>query len=227
MTNDSHLFKPHGDGIPMLEGKNIHQYTNKWKEAPKPTYSITEKDIINNLPDEKMYYKDYWLAYRLIASSTNERTMISTIVPPGYVCGNSIAIVKMNDLKAMCFLCGVLNSFVVDYLLRQKVSANVNMFYFLELPIPRIKDGQYFDAIAKKAVQLVATNTEFTKLKSEFGMISPVVDEQDRQSVKNKIDALVAKMYGINEEELKHILSQFPIVDNKIKEQVLNEYSRL
>jgi Alw26I/Eco31I/Esp3I family type II restriction m6 adenine DNA methyltransferase len=227
MTNDSHLFKPHGDGIPMLEGKNIHQYTNKWKEAPKPKYSITEKDIINNLPDEKMYYKDYWLAYRLIASSTNERTMISTIVPPGYVCGNSIAIVKMNDLKAMCFLCGVLNSFVVDYLLRQKVSANVNMFYFLELPIPRIKDGQYFDAIAKKAVQLVATNTEFTKLKSEFGMISPVVDEQDRQSVKNKIDALVAKMYGINEEELKHILSQFPIVDNKIKEQVLNEYSRL
>ena len=153
--------------------------------------------------------------------------MISTIIPPGYVCGNSIAIVRIGDLKAMCFLCGVLNSFVVDYLLRQKVSANVNMFYFLELPIPRMKDGQYFESIAKKVVQLVATTSDFSTLKSELGMIAPVTDEQDRQSVRNKIDALVAKMYGINEEELKDILSQFPIVDNKIKEQVLNQYSRL
>lgn len=227
MTNDSGLFKPYGKGVPMLEGKNIHQYTNQWKEAPKPRYSVTESDIKASLSSDNLYNMDYWLAYRLISHSQNERTMISTIIPPGYVCGNSIAIVRINNLKAMCFLCGVLNSFVVDYLLRQKVSANVNMFYFLELPIPRIKDGQYFETIAKKVVQLVATTNDFSKLKSEFGMISPVVDEQDRQSVKNKIDALVAKMYGINEEELKHILSQFPIVDNKIKEQVLNEYSRL
>ena len=227
MTNDSSLFKPYGRGIPMLEGKNIHQYTNQWKEAPRPKYSVSESDIKATLPSGNTYYTKYWLAYRLISHSQNERTMISTIIPPGYVCGNSIAIVRIGDLKAMCFLCGVLNSFVVDYLLRQKVSANVNMFYFLELPIPRMKDGQYFESIAKKVVQLVATTSDFSTLKSEFGMIAPVTDEQDRQSVRNKIDALVAKMYGINEEELRHILSQFPIVDNKIKEQVLNEYSRL
>lgn len=227
MTNDSSLFRPYGRGVPMLEGKNIHQYTNQWKEAPKPRYSVTESDIKANLSKDNLYHENYWLAYRLVARSTDSRTMISTIIPPGQVCGNSIAIVRINNLKAMCFLCGVLNSFVVDYLLRQKVSANVNMFYFLELPIPRIKDGQYFDSIAKKVVQLVATTNDFSGLKNEFGMIAPVIDEQDRQSVRNKIDALVAKVYDINEDELRHILSQFPGVDNKIKEQVLNEYSRL
>lgn len=227
MTNDSHLFKPYGNGIPLLEGKNIHQYTHQWKDAPKARYSIPERDVEANLSDEGKYYNDYWLAYRLIASSTNERTLISAIIPPGYVCGHSVAIIRLPDKKAMCYLCGVMNSFVVDYLMRQKVSANVTMFNLEEMPIPRLKDGQIFEAITKKVVQLVAVTNDFSKLKSEFGMMSPVVDEQDRQSVKNKIDALVAKMYGINEEELKHILSQFPIVDNKIKEQVLNEYSRL
>lgn len=227
MTNDSHLFKPYGKGTPMLEGKNIHQYTTRWKEAPKPQYSVLESDIKANLSENKIYHNDYWLGYRLISHSQNERTLISTIIPPGYVCGNSIAIVKLKDLRSMCFLCGVLNSFVVDYLIRQKVSANVNMFYFLELPIPRLKEGQAFDSIAKKVVQLVATTNEYSKLKNEFGIVSSVTDEQDRQLVRAKIDAQVAKLYGITEDELRYILAQFPIIESKIKEQVLNEYSKL
>ncbi len=227
MTNDSQLFKPYGKGIPMLEGKNIHQYTKEWKEAPKPRYSVSEVDLKTNLTNGKAYYKNYWLAYRLVARSTDIRTLMSTVIPPEYVCGNSIAIVKVDNLKAMCFLCGVLNSFVVDYLIRQKVSANVNMFYFLELPIPRIKDGQIFDSIVKKVVQLVATTNEFATMKSEIGMISFITSEQDRQLTRARIDAQVAKLYEINGEELKHILSQFPIVDEKIKEQILQEYSKL
>lgn len=228
MTNDSNLFKPYGKGVPMLEGKNIHQYTNSWKEAPKPKYSVTESDIKAKLADDKIYHRDYWLAYRLISHSQNERTMISTIVPPGYVCGNSIAIVKTDgSLKVLPFLCGVLNSFVLDYLVRQKVSANVNIFYFLELPVPRLNSGNLFDSIAKKVVQLVAITSEFSKLKEEFGVISTVTDEKDRQLVRAKIDALVAKLYELNKEELRHILAQFPVIDEKIKEQVLNEFSVL
>ncbi|MEK6923679.1 MAG: hypothetical protein AABW54_00380, partial [Candidatus Micrarchaeota archaeon] len=75
------------------------------------------------LPGGRDYHNGYWLAYRLIASSTNYRTFISAVIPPGYVCGNSLAIVRLRSLKQLCFLCGVMNSFVVDYFIRQKVSA--------------------------------------------------------------------------------------------------------
>jgi Alw26I/Eco31I/Esp3I family type II restriction m6 adenine DNA methyltransferase len=227
MTNDSKLFKPAGVGVPMLEGKNIHQYTHQWKESPKARYSITEADIVANLSKEKIFHNNYWLAYRLIASSTNERTMISSIIPPGYVCGHSVAIIRIPDVKEMCYLCGILNSFVIDYLMRQKVSTNLTMFNIKELPIPRLKEGDVFNLIIKKVVQLVSITNEFSSLKSEIGMVSQITDEQDRQIIKAKIDAIVAKLYGINEEELKHILSQFPLVDNKIKELVLREYSRI
>lgn len=224
MTNDSHLFhEGRLGGIPMLEGKNIHQFTHQWKEAPQARYSIDEKDIYASLKDDKIYHKGYWLAYRLIASSTNERTLISTIIPQGYVCGNSIAIVKTEGLKNLCYLAGILNSFIVDYFIRQKVSANVNMFYFLEIPIPRLSSGPEYESIARMTAQLVSVTDEFTELKKELGISYGITNENDRLIVRAKIESEVAKLYNITKQEMEYILTKFPIVDEKYKKKVLDE----
>jgi len=224
MTNDSHLFQTGKLGVPMLEGKNIYQFQHLWKESPSPRYTIKEEDIRANLKPDKIYNKNYWMAYRLIARSNDHRTFISAVVPPGYVCGNSIAIIRLPTLKQLCFLCGVMNSFVIDYLLRQKVSANINMFYFLETPIPRISSGKDFDEIARKTAQLVATTDEFSELKKELGMNNPVSSDADRMKVRAQIDAMVAKLYGITKDELEYVLTKFPNADERQKKLVLEEY---
>ncbi len=225
MTNDSSLFQE-GKlvGVPMLEGKNIEQFTHQWKEAPTPRYKIYEKDITVALKEDKIYHKSYWMAYRLIASSTNYRTLISTIVPPGYVCGHSIAIVRLTNLKQLCFLTGVMNSFVIDYYIRQKVSANVTMFNFLETPVPRLNSGKDFDAIARKAAQLVCTTDEFSELKKETGIGHGLANENDRRLARAQLDAMIANIYGITKEEMEFILEQFPIVEQKQKELILNNF---
>ncbi len=225
MTNASHLFhEGRLDGVPMLEGKNIEQFTHRWKEAPTPRYSIDEKDILSNLKPEAVYHTGYWMAYRLIASSTNYRTFISTVVPPGYACGNSVAIVRLPDLRTLCYLCGVINSFMADYFIRQKVSANVNMFYFLETPVPRVSSGPQFEEIVKKTAQLVATTPEFDQLKKETGVPHGLTDESDRILARAQLDVAVAKLYGISREDLVYIMEKFPNVDQKQKEAVLREY---
>ncbi|MBI5332834.1 MAG: N-6 DNA methylase [Candidatus Aenigmarchaeota archaeon] len=225
MTNDSHLFKTGKlGGIPMLEGKNIEQFTHQWKEAPRSRYTITQKDVMANLAPEKIYHTDYWMAYRLIASSTNYRTFISTIVPPRYVCGNSIAIIKLPTHKQLCYLCGIMNSFVIDYLIRQKVSANVNMFYFLETPVPRLSSGKEFDLIVRRVAQLVSTSKEFSELKKEIGIEHELINENDRALARAQLDATVAKIYGITKNDLSFILEHFPNIDNKQKELVLEQY---
>lgn len=225
MTNDSHLFKEGKlGGVPLLEGKNMEQFTHQWKEAPAARYTVSEEDIKKNLKPESIYHTDYWMAYRLIASSTNYRTFISAIIPPGYVCGNSLAIIKMPTLKELCYLCGVMNSFVIDYFMRQKVSANINMFYFLETPVPRLSSGKEFEEIAKKTAQLVATTDEFSALRKEFGISGGLADGNDRLLARAKIDVAVAKLYGITKEELAYILEKFPLVDAKQKEMVMREY---
>ncbi len=225
MTNDSHLFRTGKlGGIPMLEGKNIEQFTHQWKESPRSRYTISEKDVLANLKEEKRYHTGYWMAYRLIASSTNYRTFISTVIPPGYVCGNSLAIIRLPELKQLCYLVGIMNSFVVDYFLRQKVSANINMFYFLETPVPRLSSGKDFDFIVKKVAQLVCTTDEFSGLKKEIGIEHALTNENDRTLARAQLDAAVAKIYGITKDELEFILQRFPNVEQKQKELVLEQY---
>ena len=225
MTNDSHLFKTGRlVGIPMLEGKNIEQFTHQWKEAPRPRYTITEKDVLANLKEEKRYHAGYWMAYRLIASSTNYRTFISTVIPPGYVCGHSIAIVRIPNLQQLCFLVGVMNSFVTDYFIRQKVSANVTMFNFLETPVPRLSSGKDFDFIVRKVAQLVCNTNEFSELKKEIGIEHALTSENDRALARAQLDAAVAKIYGLTKDELAFVLEHFPNVEQKQKELVLEQY---
>ncbi len=225
MTTDSHLFQTGGLGVPLLEGKNIHQFTHHWKEAPNTRFTVSEKDIQTNLKPEKQYQKGYWVGYRLIARSTDHRTMIATIVPSGYVCGHSMAAIMLPDLKKMAYLVGMLDSFVVDYLIRQKMSANINFNFFLELPVPSPEQaGAYYDQIAKKAAQLVATGEEFEQLKKETGVSHSLTNENDRMLARAQLDVAVAKLYGITKEELAHILEKFPIVDLKQKELVLQAY---
>jgi Alw26I/Eco31I/Esp3I family type II restriction m6 adenine DNA methyltransferase len=225
MTNDSHLFREGKlGGVPMLEGKNIHQFTHQFIESPRARYTVAEEDIRKNLKPERIYHTGYWMAYRLIGRSTDSRTFISTIIPPGYVCGNSLAIIKLPTLKELCYLSGVMNSFVIDYFIRQKVSANINMFYFLETPVPRISSGKLFDEIAKKTAQLVATTSEFDQLKKEIGISHGLKDENDRLLARAQLDVAVAKLYGITKEELAYILEGFPIVEPKQKKMVLDEY---
>ena len=183
-----------------------------------------EKDITANLKEDKIYHNKYWMAYRLIARSTDSRTFISAIVPPGYVCGNSIAIVQLDNVKQICFLTGVMNSFVIDYFIRQKVSANVNMFNFLETPVPRLNSGKEFDAIVRKTAQLVCTTDEFSELKKETGILHGLTNENDRKLARAQLDVAVANIYGITKEEMGFILQQFPIVDEKQKELILNSF---
>lgn len=224
MTNDSNLFQTGKLGIPMLEGKNIEQFTHKWKEAPTPRYTVLEQDIASNLKPDKQYHRSYWMAYRLIASSTNYRTFISTIIPPGYVCGNSIAIIRLDTNKNLCFLVGVMNSFVIDYFIRQKVSANINMFYFLETPVPRLSSGKEFEFIVRKVAQLVCTTNEFAELKEEIGIEQGLANENERNMARAQLDATIAKLYGITKEELAFILEKFPNVPQKQKDLVLEQY---
>ena len=223
MTNDSHLFRESLAGFPLLQGKNIEQFTHQWKEAPIPRFKVLEKDARENLKPEKRFYENYWLAYRLIARSNDHRTYISTIIPPGYVCGHSIAIIRLPNLKELCFLCGMINSFVIDYFIRQKISANVTMYNFLETPIPRLDRGPEFDAIARKTAQLVATTDEFKELEKELD-VKGITSENERSLARAQLDVMVAKLYGITKDELRYILTKFPIIDDKQKELILAQY---
>lgn len=81
------------------------------------------------------------IGYCDIAGQTNERAMMSCIIPSNVVCGNKVpTIVFSGDVgqDLMHYWVGVTNSFVFDWILRRVLSTTVNYFLLFSLPFPNI-----------------------------------------------------------------------------------------
>ncbi|MEG4986679.1 hypothetical protein QUB08_13015, partial [Microcoleus sp. BR0-C5] len=237
MTNDSHLFQqePGKGRLPLYEGKMIHQFTHLYAE---PRYWVDEKEgrkalLGRNGVDngQKLDYQCYRLGLRSIARNTDSRTIIVSAVPQKVVCGNSMLVSSGMDKISNneTILCqAILNSLVLDFYIRQMVSANINMFYIYQTPVPRLTSGdKYFTDIVQRAAKLICTAPEFDELAQEVGLHSHregVTDETERAQLRAELDGIIAHLYGLTEAEFTYILTTFPIVPETVKQAALAAY---
>jgi len=239
MTNDSHLFQtePGKGRLPLYEGKMIHQFQH---DLAEPRYWVDEKEGRKNLlgrtedGGQKLDYQMARLAFRSIARNTDKRTIIVGAIPPNSFCGNSLLPNKTpDDAKGLnpqevLFAQAVLNSFTLDWYLRLIVTANINMFYLYQLPVPRLTTGQkYFSEIVTRAAQLICTSPEFDDLSKAAGLTSHrdgATDPATRSRLRAELDGMVAHLYGLNEDDFAHILGTFPLVDEPVKQAARNAF---
>jgi len=180
----------------------------------------------------------YRLAWRLISNATNQRTIICTILHPHVFLGNSLnyirptffdgeKFVKYLTTKELLYLCGMLNSFVIDFLMRRRVAININIFYMKEVPVPRLSsDDPTLNKIAEMVGCLICTTSEYDEIKNELNLKS-IVKNEDRDDVIAKINAYAAKICNITIDEFEYILNTFPIVEDEIKTKTLLEFKKL
>lgn len=243
MTTDSDIFRTNADQgrLPLYEGKMIWQFQHGYA---KPRYWVNEKEgrkrILGNKEDvgQVMDYQRYRLAFRDVAASTNERSFICTILPKNVFCPHTMSLENMGqsnlDHYSRLLLVSIFNSMFCDWLIRQRMTNHLSFFLVYQLPIPRLteKDSD-FRPLVERAARLVGTTPEFDELLQEvFGKKAThkthgVTDRQDRLTLRAQIDALVARLYDLTQEEFQHILGTFPLVDESVKTQTLNTYRDL
>jgi hypothetical protein len=196
----------------------IHQYDAFYA---KPEFWISDEKIAQLSVEQRHQIASYRVAHRRIARSTGERTLISAIVPRNSACENNATVILIkgsDDENVKLYMCAMLNSFTLDYLIRGKVSTTLNMFYLYSLPVPRLTAGNLtFDAIVERAAKLTCTRPEFAGLwqsvmGSTWDASKGAVDPAERQHLRDEIDSLVAHLYGLTRAEYDHILGTFPLV---------------
>ncbi|MCC5629548.1 ATP-binding protein [Nostoc sphaeroides CHAB 2801] len=237
MTNDSHLFyqdyKP--GRLPLFTGKLFNQFE---QTGEKPLYWIDEKEgrkaLIGRTEDvgQLMNYQGYRWVHRRIARNTDSRTLICYITPKNVFTEVNSTTLKVIESgisnQQMLFLCAINNSFTLDWMIRQKVTTTLNMFYIYQLPIPRLtKNDRNFNDIVQRAAKLICTTPEFDELAQEVGLGSHqqgVTDEAERAKLRAELDGIVAHLYGLTEDEFSYILTTFPIVNATVKEAALSAY---
>ena len=242
MTSDSYLFKNQKTNgrLPLYEGKMIHQFTHQWDTSLR--FWINEQDarkaiLGRSAADTKqtLGYEKYRFGIRAIGRTTDSRTLIVGPIPQKVFCGNSILVLDRDAQKSRDFtdnevvvVQAMLNSFTLDYYIRQMISANVNMFYIYQLPFPRLTENDAaFRAIASRAAKLICTTPEFDDLANEVGLGSHkqgVSAPTARARLRAELDGLVAQLYGLTENEFTHILTTFPLVAEGVKDATLEAF---
>ena len=176
MTNDSHLFRSLPTDCPLYEGKMIWHFDSAFDS---PRYWLDREEVVSVLGDNAWEGGHYRVGFRNIAASTNERTLICGISPPSFHGNSFLTITPKNrqwngpDESETVWIASVLSSLCIDFLIRQKVSTNLNYFYIESLPVQRIiSQNKMVESITARATRLFCFDKSFAVLWEQLYLTS-------------------------------------------------------
>ncbi|MGI9305996.1 MAG: Eco57I restriction-modification methylase domain-containing protein [Gammaproteobacteria bacterium] len=207
-------------------------------------FGAEEKKIFDFLPKATV-------AYKHISAPTNERGIIAAVLPSAGI-GHSMGVFapaipkrakeqpiaewlklakkEMKDYKEFLpFMAANLNSFVYDFLCRQKMQGQNISWYILEqLPVVPPADYQKkfggktaAEIIRDHVLRLTYTANDMAAFARDIGYKGKpfIWNEEERMHLRARLDALYFILYGIEYEDAKYIMDSFPITRREDKEK--------
>jgi hypothetical protein len=216
-TDDREWLLPAGRGIPVVEGKLLEPFG---VDTPAARWSIAP-DAADRLLGSR--HRRWRLAYRDVASATNRMTLIAAMLAPGTASTHTVFCLRSQlSRSAQHFLCGLFNSFVVNYLVRLRVTTHVTTAIVERLPIPMLDEA----ADAAEIIRIAATLDGVrpgVRLKADP---TDVVSGFSRTVAFARLNALVAEIYQLDEREFAHILATFPLVPLEDRDAASREFQK-
>jgi hypothetical protein len=199
-SDDRDAFRSPRSGLPIVEGRQLEPFRVDLSSA---RHSISAREAGRRLAGER--HARARLGYRDVASATNRVTLIAAVLPAGCVSTHTVFCLRSPlPLSAQHLLCGLFNSFVVNYLVRLRVSTHVTTGMVERLPIPRPED-------APRACREIAAMARLLARRRD-----PVVMAQ--------LHARVAHLYQLTRDEFAHVLATFPLIPQEEREQTMKTY---
>src|ERR1019366_2058437 len=207
-----------GRYLPLYEGRLLHQFdhsakayvTGEGRGAKWQDLDMKSKAIVPHFFVEALAYPTQIRAgFCNVTGQTNERSLLSALVPGGCPAGNTIGIVQADreDTNIYLVWIAVANSFAPEFLIRQKITTHISFFYLETLPFVRPLMGSHeAQELANRAGRLVS-------ITPEIQLADPAIDLHLRARLRSEIDAIVAGLYDLSPVEFAYILTTFPLLD--------------
>ena len=209
--------------IPIISGKNIQQFVHDFVLPGTGVDAadvgrITRRGEWGNVGVRNDMYR---LLYRDVTGSTNTRTVIAAITPPGCVFDTSLWHLALGrdgrfefsgDEEArynaeLAYLAGVLNSMTFDFVARSLVNTHLSGV-MKSLPVPR--PGPRDRRIAEMAAALsVDGSARFGRFAGSMGLENARLEGTERVEVAAALDVEVAAAYGLGAERYGTVVGSF------------------
>lgn len=168
-------------------------------------------------------FDHYRLCYRETASATNERTLIAAVVPPRTAIAHSLHwfyrsswLVERNGYRtvlpaeAMVYVAAIVNSLVLDFIVRRKAASHVTKTIMSTLPVADVKLDQAPGAeVVRLSARLTCRSSAFDELAQVLGVQCAPLSQEAERELRAELDARVALLYGLSAEQFELILADF------------------
>ena len=180
------------------------------------------------------------LGFREVARDTDERTLIASLLPKDCGFGHTMwgtiskkyilekGVIKTNQVSSLkiLFALGILNSIVLDFIIRAMVQIHVSKTYLERIPLPQPSDEEIlanplYKELALNALKLQLYNDkseDFKELADEFKISKNQIPSTQKlyDTLKAKNDILIAKeIYKLEKSEFIYMLTTFKVLNAK------------
>ncbi len=194
-TRSSRYFSNDPTQIPFLKGDSIIAYL-------KPAFSKYIDENHFRQKSRRNYANFPRLIWGDIRNINMSKRLCFTLASSNQAIGNSLNFIvhktgKKEDLE---YLCGILNSFIIEYRFR-KISSNnhVNKRLIKDMPICTEDFGSEFHSEIIRLVDELRRNDYSERSKEYLDSVA-------------RINAVVARMYNISKDELGYVMDSFIVL---------------
>lgn len=210
--------------LERLQDPSYEPLSRYWVPAQEVDDSLRKTDKAGRVTWE--WKHDWLLGWRDITNSTNERTVIASVIPR-VGAGNQLPLMFLSNeaLFAVPVLIGALSSFVCDFAARQKVGGtHLNFFIYEQLPVPSpelanapaswARGTRVVDWVAERVLELCSATNSLRPFTMQFGGRDRPLpfDEARRFRLRCELDAAFFHLYGLTREDVLYVMDCFPIV---------------
>jgi hypothetical protein len=227
----------------MLEAKLMHQFSNRWAtydgdavrpphgwELADPAYETTVRFWVDRKEVDRRLgaWTHNWLVgWRDICRSTDERTIIA-FASPRSATDFTIRLGFLEQSELAVVFLAAMNSFVLDYIARQKVSGTHLADYItkqLPFPSPGVfsRPTPWLSAVALeewvrvRVVELVYSGWDMAAFGIDQGCDCPPFrwDPERRAQLRSELDGAFFHLYGCAEEDVDYVMETFLTVKRR------------
>ncbi|MGO9465690.1 MAG: Eco57I restriction-modification methylase domain-containing protein [Isosphaeraceae bacterium] len=205
----------------LHEGKTFRQFDDHWAAVPRYLVSL---EHLSDKPTWLESSKYYRAAYRNIAGPGDQNVSIWSLHPAGVTTGekgpSELRPFARSNSRAL-WVVGIMNTFVVDWLIQQRIRATVSAFILDSVPIPPVETKDLMPIIVHGSLRLLSNHSGYATLWKEQladdwrelrrpALSWPVfASDDERWHVRAAIDAVIADAYGLSRDQYAHVLSIF------------------
>jgi len=184
----------------FIKGRMI----NRFETVEQPSNHIELSKYPKSIDTPKIVWRD-------VSRASQKRRMIATVIPKGFIAGNSLGVAhfKDNSEDALTALLGIMSSIVFEFQLRcHLANGHVSLSALRKVYLP--------------------PRSEFEKNNNLISIVNQLIASPSDESITAKFEAVTAKLvYGLSKAEFTKILRVFPTLTQADVDLILNEFDKL